>query len=249
MLAAGVSLGAQHHWVNGMRQLHDDLWVHEDSMKLGPVDLRLRVTIARLNGGGLWVHSPTALTAELKNQVDELGSVTAIVAASNAHNLWLEEWASAYPDATAYVARGIPKKRPNLAGARVIDEGTAAIWSTEFQHQLMSGVPFLDESVFLHRPSKSLIVTDLVQNHHGQETTGFARVMTKLVLEPIGFKGICFAPPLRLKFMIKDRPAFVTFIKTVEAWDFDRIIVTHGDIIEDNAKDAFAGLCRRFNDG
>jgi hypothetical protein len=230
-----------------MRQIHDDLWVHEDSMKLGPTDLRLRVTIARLTSGDLWVHSPTALSAELKKAVDDLGPVAAIVAPNNAHNLWLQEWDNAYPDATCYVARGIPKKLPALGDYRFIDEEAAALWSDDLAVETMDGVPFFDESAFLHRPSKSLIVTDIVQNHRGQEPAGFAKVMTKLVLEPIGFKDICIAPPLKFKFMIKDRPAFLAFINALLGWDFERIIVTHGDIIEEDAQKTLARLFARFN--
>ena len=229
-----------------MRQIHDNLWVHEDSMKLGAVNLPLRMTIVRLHDGGLWVHSPTALSTVLKNEVDGLGNVSAVVAPSNGHNLWLAEWDSAYPNATTYLSPGIPKKLPALSGYQVMDEGAETPWSDDLERKFMDGVPFFGESLFLHRASGSLIVTDLVQNHRGQEHTGLAKVMSKLVLEPIGFKDICLAPPLRLKFMIKDRPAFVTFINAIQAWDFDRIIVTHGDIIEDDAKGTLARLCERF---
>ena len=230
-----------------MRQIHDQLWVHEDSMKLGPTTLPLRMTIVRLTNGGLWVHSPTALSAELKRDVDALGTVSTLVAPNNAHNLWLLEWDSAYPDANVYVARGIPKKLPALADYRFIDAQAQALWSDDLVLENMGGVPFFDESAFLHRASKSLIVTDIVQNHRGREHTGFAKVMTRLVLEPIGFKDICIAPPLRFKFMIKDRPAFMMFINAIQGWDFDRIIVTHGDIIEDDAKGTLARLCTRFD--
>lgn len=229
-----------------MRQLQDSLWVHEDSMKLGPIPLALRMTVVRLATGGLWVHSPTALSAELKRQVDDLGAVSAVLGPSNGHNLWLQEWADAYPDATLFVTPGIPKKRPKLSGFQVLDEQTAATWSDDFEASVMGGVPFFAECVFLHRASQSLIVTDVVQNLRGQEYTGFAKVMAKLVMEPIGFKDICIAPPLRFKFMIKDRPAFMAFIDTVQRWDFDRIIVAHGEIIEDEAKATFARLCERW---
>lgn len=231
-----------------MRQIHDTLWVHEDSMKLGPVNLPLRMTIVRLNSGDLWVHSPTALSAELRDSVDGLGTVTAVLAPSNAHNLWLQGWDSAYPRATIYVAPGIPKKLPTLTDYRLIDEQAQALWSEDLQLEAMNGVPFLGERVFLHRASRSLIVTDLVQNHLGQEHTGLAKLVAKLVLAPLGFKDICLAPPLRLKFMIKDRPAFVASIKAIQAWDFDRIIVSHGDIIEADAQGVLARLCARFND-
>jgi hypothetical protein len=92
-------------------------------------------------------------------------------------------------------------------------------------------------------------VTDFVQNHLGQQHTGLAKVMTKLVLEPIGFKDICLAPPLRFRFMIKDRPAFVASVKAIQALDFDRIIVAHGDIIEADAKATLVRLCERFEAG
>ena len=112
-----------------MRQLHDNLWVHEDSMKLGPVNLPLRTTVVRLAGGGLWVHSPTTLSAELRSQVDELGPVSAVLGPSNGHNLWLRDWADAYPDATVYVTPGIPKKQPALSGYQLLDEQTSATWA------------------------------------------------------------------------------------------------------------------------
>ena len=232
-----------------MQQIHDALWVHEDSMQLAGVDLLLRMTVARLANGGLWVHSPTALSTDLQRDVEALGPVTALVAPSNGHNRWLQEWARAYPNATPYVARGIPQKLPRLAVFRLIDEHAAALWSDDLDCLVMEGVPLFDECVFLHRPSRSLIVTDLVQNHRGQEHTGIARIISKLVMEPMGFKDICTAPPLRFKFVVKDRPAFLAFLDKVQAWDFDRIIVTHGDVIEADAKATFARLCEQLSKG
>lgn len=228
-----------------MRQLHDDLWVHEDAMQLGGVPLSLRMTVLR-NGGRLWIHSPTALTPDLQQEIEALGTVDALVGPSNGHNLWLLSWQTAYPEATVYVSRGMPKKLPTLRDFRFIDESMAAPWAEEFRTEVMGGVPFFDECVFLHHASRSLILTDFVQNHRGQQYTGFAKVMTKLIMEPLGFKDICVAPPLRFGFMIKDREAFSRFVEAIQGWDFDRIIVTHGDIIEDDAKATLVRLCERF---
>ena len=229
-----------------MRQLHDKLWVHEDSMKLGPVNLALRMTVVQLTGGGLWVHSPTALSAELKSQVDGLGPVSDVVGPNNGHHLWLQDWVDAYPDATTYVTPGIPKKQPKLSGFQALNEQTAATWADDLDSRVMDGFPLFEECVFLHRASRSLIVTDFVHNYRGQEYTGFAKLFAKLVMQPMGFKDICIAPPLRFNFLIKDRPAFVKFVEAVLEWDFDRIIVTHGDIIEDDAKATLSRLCERF---
>jgi len=229
-----------------MRQIHENLWVHEDSMKLGVVDLPLRMTIARLADGKLWMHSPTPLSDELKTEVDGLGEAGAIVAPSNGHNLFVEEWAKACPGATVYVSRGIPGKLPGLTNWVQIGEETSNLWSADFDQKVMGGVPFFDECVFLHRASGSLIVTDFIQNHRNREHSGLDAIVTKLILRPIGFKDICLAPPLRWGFMIKDKAALLDFVREIQSWEFNRIIVTHGEIIEEGAKQTLADLCKRF---
>jgi hypothetical protein len=70
--------------------------------------------------------------------------------------------------------------------------------------------------------------------------------MTRFVLEPIGFKGICIAPPLKFPLVVKDREAVSRALANVNQWEFDRIIVTHGDIIEDHASSIFSDLFARF---
>jgi|TARA_Y100000310_G_scaffold277758_2_gene295761 hypothetical protein len=228
-----------------MKQLAESIWVHEDDMKLGPTELRLRMTIVQLAGGDLWIHSPTALTTELKEQVQEIGSVRSIIGPNNAHNLWISEWRAAFPEAELYVSSGIPKKI-NVSNYRILDASWQNIWPQDFDHEAMIGVPFFDESVFLHRKTESLIVTDLIQNHSDDRPSGFAGLVTRFMLEPIGFKGKCVAPPLKMGFMIKDKPQFKSFIEKLRRWDFVRIVVTHGEIIETDAKEIFLELTNRF---
>lgn len=228
-----------------MRQLFDDLYVHEDAMRLAGMNLMLRATIVRLASGGLWVHSPTALTDELRRDVDALGEVAFLVAPNNGHNLWFTQWCDAYPSAARWVARGIPKKLPKLAGYTSIDVEKTP-WAADLDQAVMEGSPFFDECVFLHRATKSLIVTDLVHNHDLKDQHGLGRLVSVLLFRPLGFKGVCIAPPLKWGFSIKDRVAFRRFIETVRAWDFDRIIVTHGDIVEDRPRERLAELCQRF---
>ena len=228
-----------------MRKLFEGLWVHEDKMKLAGTNLLLRATLVRLASGGLWVHSPTALSDSLKAEVDALGEVEFVVAPNNAHNLWFTQWCDAYPKAARYVAAGIPKKLPKLAGYTVIDPG-ATPWKDDLDQAVMGGAPFFDESVFLHRASKSLIVTDLVHNHDLAHQEGLGKIVTMLLLRPLGFKDVCIAPPLKWGFFIKDRVAFRRFIETIRGWEFDRIIVTHGDIIEERPREQLAEICQRF---
>ena len=228
-----------------MKKISDGIWVHEDSMRLPGKTLRLRMTVLELSDGGLWVHSPTAHSPQLAQKILELGAIKYIVGASNSHNLWIPQWQTAYPDATLYVSSAIPKKL-NLSDYKILDGSTENIWKDDLNYEFMAGVPFFDETVFLHRSSKSLIVTDLIQNYSGETAKGLSGLAIKCIYEPIGFKDLCLAPPLRMGFMVKEKEKFAKAIKAIQSWDFDKIIVTHGDIIETNAKQEFAKLCGRF---
>ncbi|MEH6576627.1 MAG: DUF4336 domain-containing protein [Amphritea sp.] len=228
-----------------MKAVGENLWVHEDTMSMAGTRLRLRMTIVKLENGCLWVHSPTRISPQLKEKTEKLGKVSFIVAASNGHNIWLPEWQEAFPDAVLYVSSGIPKKL-KLTNYTVLAETDEGLWQEDLAREYMPGVPFFNESVFLHKKTKSLIVTDLIQNHSDKRPSGFAGFVTKYIIEPIGFKGMCLAPPLKLGFMIKNKPEFSVFINRILEWDFDRIIVTHGDIIESDAKGVFTRLCKRF---
>jgi hypothetical protein len=230
-----------------MRKLSDDLWVHEDEMRLGPTRLLLRATFVKLSDGGIWVHSPTPLSPELQKEVAELGDVAYVVAPCNGHNGWLLEWCDAYPDAARYVAKGIPKKVPSLEGYTLLEPGETPPWDADLLQAVMPSTPFFDESVFLHRKTKSLILTDMVQNHSPDDQSGFGKLMFTLLLAPMGFRGVGLAPPLKWGFVIKDKPAFRAFIDTVRQWDFERIIVTHGEIIEERPREQFEALCKRFD--
>ena len=180
-----------------LKKLGENLWIHENTMPLiVGTRLRLRMTIVKLADGALWIHSPTALSPELKTAVEQLGPVTYIIGPSNGHNLWLQEWQEAYPKATLYVSAGIPKKLA-LKNYQILDEFHDNIWHEDLQHAYLQGASFFNESVFLHLASRSLLVTDLIQNHSDQRPAGIPGFITRFVFEPLGFKGFCIAPPLK----------------------------------------------------
>lgn len=225
-----------------MQRIDDAIWVHGDSMRLMATSLGLRMTVVRLVDGGLWVHSPTALTSELLAELEQLGPVSCIVAACNGHNRWLAQWHEAFPDARLYVSSGIPKKL-NLVDYYCLDDADASPWPEDFELQFIGGVPFFNETVFLHKASASLIVSDLVQNHSGESGPGVDGLLKKWLLQPMGFKGICLAPPIKHRIGVKDRAALTEALDTIAQWPFERIIIAHGDMIEHDSKQVFDKLC------
>ena len=103
-----------------MRELARDLWVGERRLRFGGAEIGARMTVLRVPGRRLFVHSPIPLTEELHTQVSGLGSVNWIVAPNRFHHLSAGEWRDAFPQAQLLVAQGLEKKRPDLAGGLVL---------------------------------------------------------------------------------------------------------------------------------
>ena len=197
---------------------HDHMLCFEDGRKLP-----LRLTVVRLGNEKLWIHAPTPLSNELKAAISELGEVGYLFCGNNLHNMFLMEWVYTYPLAEVWVTPEIPKKLRDLDKFRVLKKN---IWIDEFDARSMKSVPKFDEVVFFHYESKSLIVTDLVQNN--------------------AKKGVFLAPPLLKKGVIQDQKAFRGFLNDIKAWDFRRIVITHGPIVDREAKQKFERICECF---
>jgi len=86
------------------RRLDDNIWDHEKWILFGPIPLWHRMTVIRLADGGLFVHSPTSLDVSVQEEFRKLGRIVAVIAPSWWHDLYLQEYMNAYPDATLYGA-------------------------------------------------------------------------------------------------------------------------------------------------
>lgn len=91
----------------------------------------------------------------------------------------------------------------------------------------------LNEVVFFHRASRSAIFTDLVMNVSADFKGG--RPYYGLV----GARGH-FGPHRLLRMMIRDRKAARASVAKILEWEFDRVIVTHGDVVESGGHAKFA---------
>ena len=202
--------------------LADNLWDYNAPLSILGMSLGHRMTVARLQNGALWVHSPVAYTPELATELAALGPVEHVVAPNAMHDTYLEGWFQAYPEARFHGARGFSKFRPDLKFTDQLGDTADAAWADQFDQHMVRGMPRLNEVVFLHRPSRTLILTDLAFNL-GSEMPLLSRVMLKI-------NGCynCFAASRLLRTTIKDRAALRASLDKILAWDFDRIVLSHG---------------------
>lgn len=213
-----------------LRQLDSNLWVQDKPFHVLRADIGVRMTVVRLKNGDLWVHSPVRTTPEERAALDQLGRVAHIVAPSLVHHLFAAELCSCYPEARLHVAPGLAQKNSALVRSEPLTERPPTAWGGEIEPIFLAGAPIVNETVF--RVGRTLIVTDLVFNYPSAE--GFA---TRLFLQLDGALGGVRATRIfRLTF--KDKAAVRASILRILGWDFDRIIVTHGEVLATGGRQA-----------
>jgi len=220
-------------------RLDEGLWVQATPHTMMGLHLGTRMTVVRLSDGSLLVHSPVKLTPELKEAVDALGVVKHIVLPNAYHHLYAKPWFEAYPDAVTHGAEGLRKKRSDLSFDETLGREPHPDWEGALEPMPIGGC-MLDETVFLHPASRTLITVDLVENF----VDGVDHLPTRLYLKAAGIHGKSgFALPLRLLY--RDKSAAKRDIESILERDFDRVIVSHGAVVEADGprvvRDAYAG--------
>ncbi|HEX8439116.1 DUF4336 domain-containing protein [Archangium sp.] len=223
-----------------LRPLSDDLLVLDVPFRLAGMDLGGRMTVVRLPEGGLWLHSPVKLDAAVRSAVDAVGPVRFLVAPNTMHHLWLGDWAAAYPSAKVLAPAGLRKKRPELRIDVELSDMMDVGQSPTLELLLAHGIPKLEEFVFLHRPSRTLLLTDLAFNIHDASSW-----LLRTYLKWSGVYGR-LGPTKLEKALVRDRAALRAWRDRVLQWDFERVVPCHGQVLErggrEAMRDAFAWL-------
>jgi hypothetical protein len=218
--------------MSDLRPLAPDLWVVDRPLPLrGVGDIGCRMTVVRVSGVDLVLHSPVPLDADLQAELESVGEVSWLVGPSKVHHLFLRDYQDAYPDAALCGAPGLAQKRGDLLFQFELD-GTPAGWPEELPFLVMDGAPWTNEVVFLHRPSRTLILTDLAFNV--PERPPSARIFLWLT----GAAGR-FGPTRLMRLGLRDRLAARVTIRQILEWDFDRIVVSHGNVVESGGRELF----------
>lgn len=193
-----------------------------------------RMTVAALPDG-LWVCSPVPLDGGVREAVEALGTVRHLVCPNALHHLWAGEARRAWPDALLHGPAALVRKRPDLAFDRVLD-GSPPAWDAAVLTPFpVAGQPMMEESVFLHRPSGTLITTDLVLH-----LTGEHDAWTRLYLWAIGYQGAPMHSPLLRYSTWKDPDAARRTLAAILDEDWDGLILAHGEALDRGGKAALA---------
>jgi Domain of unknown function (DUF4336) len=231
--------------VDVLKPVAENIWVVDSGPQQAMgLSLPVRMTVIRLASGDVWLHSPTRFNAELRREIEVLGPIRHIVAPNVAHWTHLKEWQSTCPAAIISAAPGLRERAQVRASSLRLDrdltDAPPDAWSNEIDQTVIEGGAGFREVAFLHRPTRTLILTDLIQNLEPQKLPLGTRVFAKLtgVQAPDG-KAPAY---LRLVIRMRRRDAMEAVSRLV-AWAPDRVIFSHGRWFE---RDGTVQLRRAF---
>jgi Domain of unknown function (DUF4336) len=223
-----------------LRKIDTNIWVAEQPLKYFGLDVGTRMTVIRLENGNLLVISPIEVQGETIDQINEIGKVSYIIAPNLYHYLFAAKFKTIYPQAEFYAPPGLDLKRPELKIDRFLGKDNNEfsgeieyLFFEGFKTLALDGFSLLNEYVFFHPESQTLILTDTAFNFDESFS-----LTTRLVARAIGgYKKL--SPSILEKFATKDKEKIKRSVTQVLKWDFRRVIVAHGTIVENNAKQSF----------
>ena len=210
-----------------------EIWAVEEPAQKAGFQFGARMTIVRLPDGALWIHSPLEPTEEVRRGLHALGPVRHIVAPARFHYLHAAAFALAYPDTLLYGVRSTLSRFPAARAPRLLTQVAPEEWGGVLQTAVFQGSRLYDEADFLHRPSRTLIVTDLLFNLPA-EVNAITRIVGRLL-------GIGSGPAAARSFglTIRDRAAVRESLHTLLRWDFDGVVLCHGDCLPSGGREVF----------
>jgi hypothetical protein len=197
-----------------------------------------RMTLVALDGGGLFVHSPVALSpallAELRALEPITGPVAHLIAPNWIHYAHIPAWQRAFPEALTHAAPKVEARAAAYGLPLKVDHplGDAApeAWAGQLDQLLVRGSDVHQEVVFFHRASRTLILTDLIENFEPHRCPAWTRPMLAVAgtRDPDGKAPL----DMRLSFRFGEGGRGMALLRAaleqMLAWQPERLLLAHG---------------------
>jgi hypothetical protein len=216
----------------------DRIWSLERPVWFSGARLRTRTTVVRLDDGSLLLHTPAPPTEALGQELRALGLVRWLVVPNRWHHLGAPAAAAHFREATLVGPASALRRNPQLKLDLHLDESKFGELLPELELLPLAGVPFWDETVLYHRPTRTLLGADIVcsagNNDHftwrlGARLTGC-------------YERVRVPPDARKK--LENKAAAARSLRAMLERPAERLIVGHGDIIDETWRDHLAQAWR-----
>jgi hypothetical protein len=231
--------------IDTLKPVAAGIWI-VDSGPLHAMGLAVpvRMTVIRLKTGETWPHSPTRYDDGLKREIERVGPIRHLVAPNIAHWTFVKDWQEKCPGAVTWAAPGL-RQRSQVKSSGVVfqhdlGQSSPTGWADDIEQQVVPGGFGVNEVAFLHRPTRTLVLTDLIENLEAEKLPILMRPLVRLAgaMAPDG------KAPAHLRFAInRKRQAAAEAARRLIDWQPERVIFAHGRWFE---TDGTAQLRRSF---
>ena len=215
-----------------LQAIADNVWYAQHHFTNNGLPSGSGMTVVRLPDGGLWLHSPIPATPARRAELAALGPVRHLVGPNRFHHLFLGEWAAHHPQAQLWGAPGLRDRRPDLPTLRNLAPETPpdAPWAGTLHQHLIEGLPLLQEIVWFHVPSGTLLMTDLCQCWTGDKPW---RLRAWLGLMG-GADQLTVQRPIR--WFTRDRAALQRSVDALLDMPIERLLLCHRGVVTGDVK-------------
>lgn len=213
-----------------LKPVAPSVWI-VDSGPLHAFGLALpaRMTVIRLSDGAMWLHSPTRHMLGLRHDIERIGPIRHLVAPNVARWSFVKAWSAACPLATIWAAPGLRDRSPVKASGLRIDHDLGPdappTWASGIEQRIVPGGFGVNEVAFFHVSSRTLILTDLVENLEADKIGPIARPLLRAAgaVAPDGMA------PTHLRFAVNRRRSGARDAAAeIVGWNPARVIFAHG---------------------
>lgn len=192
-----------------------------------------RMMIVKLDDHSLMVINPIELTPRLKQQMQDLGQISAIVAPSPKFHHSLSDWWLAYPEARLFGTAGLIQKRTDLRFDGALAKHAPNLWQNDLMQTALSDLSRPTKMFFYEFESKTLIMPELLIGFQPHLPLGQKiDALVHGVRQELGLS-------LYRRQHFKNKALLRASVQEIMTWPFERILSTNGLMIEKDAKKAF----------
>lgn len=213
--------------------IKDQIWILEYPIRYAGIDLFGRMTIIKLESGELIVHDPCKNEDSVKKEIDAIGKVKYILAPGSYHHLFVTDFQKNYPAAETFLCPGLERKRPDIKFDWILGNKPDHRWGDVIEQVVVQGTKYIWEVAFFHKPTKTLILVDLLENigdDYQHPASLVLRFWWKVVFKM--WNNPKAAPEYQMGWGKKD--LVKSGLNRVLSWKAERVILSHGELVESN---------------
>jgi len=190
-----------------------------------------RMAVIRLSSGSAWVWSPIALNDELVDAINAVGPVRFIVSPNKIHHLFLAEWNDRWPDARLYAPPGLAERKPEIQFDAVLGDEPDPAWAADIEQVIFHGSFAMEEVVFFHKESSTVLICDLIQRFPEGRATGWKGRLMRL--DSLVGEGGSTPREWRASFLRRKEARAAR--EQVLRWQPEKLLIAHGMCAQSDA--------------